>query len=129
MLRTLDADDIGLEGDYSWVHFSLQYDDSAGQKDIFVYGNFNDWQLTQETKMSYNRENGLYEATILFKQGFYNYTYVTVDERNKINPYEIEGSFYQTENNYDVLVYYRKFGDRYDQVIGYGTADSEKLLN
>mgnify|MGYP001812642794 CR=1 FL=1 len=129
VLRTLDAEDVGLEGDYSWVHFSLQYDDPANQKDIFVYGNFNDWQITEQTKMSYNKEKGIFEARILFKQGFYNYTYVTIDEANKINPYEIEGSFYQTENNYDVLVYYRKFGDRYDQVIGYGSANSEKLLN
>jgi hypothetical protein len=79
--------------------------------------------------MSYNARERKYEAAILFKQGFYNYTYVTADAEGKINTSKIEGSYYQTENEYTVLVYYKKFGDRYDQVVGIGSANSEKLQN
>ena len=79
--------------------------------------------------MIYNQESGLFEARIMFKQGFFNYTYVAVDKNYRINPYKVEGSFYQTENEYTVIVYYRKFGDRYDQAIGLGTTNSKKLLN
>ncbi len=129
VLRTLDADDVSLEGDYSFVHFSLKYDENFDQDDIYIYGNYNDWQITPENKMSYNKDTGLYEASILFKQGFYNYTYVAVNKDFRMNPYKVEGSFYQTENEYTVIVYYRKFGDRYDQVIGFGSTNSEKLLN
>jgi hypothetical protein len=129
VLRTLDADDVGLEGDYSFVHFTLKYNENFDQDDIYVYGNFNDWQITEENKMIYNQESGLFEARIMFKQGFFNYTYVAVDKNYRINPYKVEGSFYQTENEYTVIVYYRKFGDRYDQAIGLGTTNSKKLLN
>jgi hypothetical protein len=129
VLRTLDAEDVALEGDYSFVHFNLQFNDNFDQDDIYVYGGFNDWQITEENKMVYNEKTGLYEASILFKQGFFNYTYVAVNRDFQINPYKVEGSFYQTENEYTVLVYYRKFGDRYDQVIGMGTTNSKELLN
>lgn len=129
VLRTLDAEDVSLEGDYSWVHFSLKYGDNFEQDDVYIYGNFNDWQITPENKMAFNADTGLYEATMLFKQGFYNYTYVAVNKDFRINPYKVEGSFYQTENEYTVIVYYRKFGDRYDQVIGLGATNSERLLN
>ncbi|MCP4884351.1 MAG: DUF5103 domain-containing protein [Flavobacteriales bacterium] len=129
VLRTLDAEDVALEGDYSFVHFSLRYEENFDQDDIYIYGNYNDWQITPENKMSYNSDSGLYESTMLIKQGFYNYTYVAVNKDFKINPYKVEGSFYQTENEYTVIVYYRKFGDRYDQAIGLGSTNSKKLLN
>ena len=129
VLRTLDADDVSLEGDYSLVHFTLQYNDHPNRDDVYIYGSYNDWQVSEENRMSYNQETGMYEAAMLFKQGFYNYTYVTADRDMNIDPYTVEGSFYQTENKYTVIVYYRKFGDRYDQVIGVGTANSENLQN
>ena len=129
VLRTLDAEEVALEGDYSLVHFSLKYDENFDQDDIYIYGNYNDWQITPENRMTYNKDTGLYEAKMLFKQGFYNYTYVAVNKEFRINPHKVEGSFYQTENEYTVIVYYRKFGDRYDQVIGLGTTNSRVLLN
>jgi hypothetical protein len=129
VLRTLDATDVSLEGDYSLVHFSLRYDENIDRDDVYVYGSFNDWQITPDNKMIFNPDTGYYETSMLFKQGFYNYTYVAVNSDFRINPYKIEGSFYQTENEYAVLVYYRKFGDRYDQVIGLGSTNSKRLLN
>jgi len=129
VLRTIDTDDISLEGDYSFVHFALQYLEELNQEDIYIYGSFNDWQITNENKMIYNSRTHLYEATIMLKQGFYNYTYVTANNDHKINNHAIEGSFYQTENNYTVIVYYKKFGELYDQVIGVGSASSEILKN
>lgn len=129
VLRTLDTEDEALEGDYSLVHFSLDYKDNLPREDIYVYGNFNDWQINEENRMIFNEDSGLYEAQLLFKQGFYNYTYVSAGSDRRINTHKVEGSFYQTENDYTVIVYYRKFGDRYDQVIGIGEANSERLLN
>jgi hypothetical protein len=129
VLRTLDAEDVSLEGDYSMIHFSLDYKDNFPQEDIYLYGSFNDWQIQEENRMIYNEQSGLYENQLLFKQGFYNYTYVSVGSDGLINRHKVEGSFFQTENDYTVIVYYRKFGDRYDQVIGIGNANSERLLN
>lgn len=129
VLRTIDTDDVALEGDYSLVHFVLENRSEIQDEDIYVYGSFNDWQITEENKMIYNSREKKYEVAILFKQGFYNYTYVTADAAGRINPSKIEGSYYQTENEYTVLVYYKKFGDRYDQVVGIGSNNSKKLEN
>ena len=118
-IRTLDAEDEASEADYAMMHFSLEvyqpYD-----KDVYVYGAFNDFQLEEENKMTYNSDEGIYEAKILLKQGFYNYTYVTVDSNGKVDPTEINGSFFQTENVYNAIIYYRPFGGIFDRVFGVG---------
>lgn len=129
VLRTIDTDDVSLEGDYSLVHFALEYNDNFENNDIYIYGAFNDWAITETNKLKFNKKTNFYEAAILFKQGFYNYTYVSVNTNNLINTHKVEGSYFQTENNYTVIVYYRKFGERYDQVIGIGNATSERLNN
>lgn len=129
VLRTIDTDDISLEGDYSYVHFALEYLNNDANDDIYIYGAFNDWAITESNKLKFNKKTNFFEGTLLLKQGFYNYTYITVDTNFKINTRAIEGSYYQTENNYTVIVYYRKYGERFDQVIGVGTASSERLKN
>ncbi len=119
-IRTLDAEDEASEADYAVMHFSLEAYEPYDGKDVYVYGAFNDFQLGEENKMTYNYEDGVYETTILLKQGFYNYTYVTVDENSKINTTEINGSFFQTENVYNAIIYYRPFGALFDRVVGVG---------
>lgn len=129
IVRILDGENSDTEADYSRVHFSLKTTAELTNKAIYVSGNFNDWQLNDENKMHYNADKNLYEATILLKQGFYNYQYVTLSNNGTISNYDIDGSFYETENDYKVLVYYNKFGNRYSEVIGLGTANSTKINN
>jgi hypothetical protein len=129
VIRSVDGGETSTEADYTWVHFRLETFENIGQDNIYVYGNFNGWQLTEENKMSFDENLKIYTCKMLLKQGFYNYLYVTANEEEKINNHAIEGSFFQTENDYTVLVYFRPFGSRYDQVIGYGHANSENLRN
>lgn len=129
VLRTIDTESIDTEGDYSWVHFSLESSRFIDEDPIYVYGKFNDWQLTENNRLTYNQKTKLYEASILFKQGFYNYMYVTQNEEGTINQHSIDGSFFQTENTYTVLVYYKPLGSRFDQLVGIGSANSENLRN
>ncbi len=129
VLRTIDTEDINLEGDYSRVHFALESFIDIGNNDIYIYGAYNDWQITDENKLTYNDQSKLYEAALLFKQGFYNYTYILADENKLIDIKAIEGSYYQTENEYTVIVYHKQFGDRYTQVIGVGSGNSKTLEN
>ena len=71
--------------------------------------------------------NGL---AILIKQGFTNFQYTVADNKGIIDHENaIDGNFYQTENDYSVIVYYRKNNDRYDRVIGKGTASSLNIIN
>lgn len=129
IIRSLDGLNPNTDADYSWVHFSLSCLENLNNKDLYVHGNFNNWQLQEANKLVYNASNGLYETSILLKQGFYNYQYLTVSDQNEMSNYDVDGSFYQTENTYTVLIYYKKFGSRYDRVIGVGYGNSEKFSN
>jgi hypothetical protein len=123
-IRTIEANNPSIEADYAMVHFSLNTDEIL-KKEVYVYGAFNDFQITSKNKMKYNAVTKKHEVSILLKQGFYNYTFVTINQNNTINTHEINGSFYQTENEYTVLVYYKAFGENYQRVIGVGI----KIIN
>ncbi len=129
VVRTLDATDSTLEADYSIVHFSLDAYENFENKEVFVSGSFNNWELNDTNKMKYNEENDRYELAIGLKQGFYNYQYVTKDAQGVVKNYDISGSFDKTENNYTILVYYKKNGSRYTRVVGVGYGNSKKIQN
>ena len=91
---------------------------------------FNNYNLTPEFKMDYNPKKGIYEKAILIKQGFTNYEYTVADTAGTIDHQNaIDGNFYQTENEYTILVYYRESIDRYDRIIGKGNANSINIIN
>lgn len=129
IIRTINGVNNALDADYSWVHFSLKTSQNLNDKEIYISGNFNNWQLTNENKLQLNTATNLYEATLLLKQGFYNYQYLVKDNNGNLNNHIIDGSFFQTENDYTVIVYYDKFGSRYPRVIGVGFGNSEKINN
>ena len=129
VVRTLQGEDVARESEYAQVHFSLPYDPVLGLDDVYVFGKYNNYDLSEENKMVYNEETGNLELQHLFKQGFYNYSYVVVQEDGTINLNAVSGNFHFTENNYLILVYYRDFGEMYDSIIGIGTANSRNISN
>lgn len=128
-ITAIDRSDVDVEADYAMVHFSLLYDELK-DKDIHIYGNFNAFAIEPITKMEFNPESKRYECMMRLKQGFYNYKYVAVDKNTgALEEGAISGNFWQTENNYKVLVYYRDLGARYDRLIGFGEASSIDISN
>ncbi|MDG1743125.1 MAG: DUF5103 domain-containing protein, partial [Polaribacter sp.] len=109
------------EADYAMMHFSVSVEKPFTNKELYIYGAFNDFKITDENKMYYDAKTKTYQGKILFKQGFYNYTFATLESNGSINTNLINGSFYETENEYTVIVYYKPFGSFYDRVIGVGT--------
>lgn len=95
---------------YMNVVFTLKQQQS--KEKIYVVGAFNQWQRSEENEMPFN--NGVYSATLLMKQGLYNYAYVTEN-----NSTDIEGSYFETENFYEILVYNRSIYQQADHLIGY----------
>ena len=128
-ITALDTENVDIEADYTVIHFSLQYPEMLSNKSIHVYGNFNNYAITENTKMTFSPNSGFYETRLLLKQGFYNYKYVMVDENNMLDEGAISGNFDQTENNYKVLVYYRELGGLYDKLVGVGEASSTFITN
>lgn len=107
-----------FEADYCEVNFLLPMEIPMGNGDIYIQGGFNDWQLTDENKMVYNADFGGYLGKLYLKQGVYNYQYVFVDDKKDIIDHSFtEGNYYDTENDYTILIYYRPFTERYDRLI------------
>nr|WP_313791281.1 type IX secretion system plug protein domain-containing protein [Lacinutrix neustonica] len=129
LITALDTDAPEIYADYAQVHFSLQLDVLKDGQTVHVYGNFNNYTVDESTQMAYNKEAQRYELPLLLKQGFYNYKYVVKDKNGNVDENVISGNFYQTENNYKVLVYYRDLGARYDRIIGFGEANSVNITN
>lgn len=128
-IRTLQGDDQSREAEYTKVHFSLPYTPEIGLDEVYVFGKFNNYALTDENKMTYSDQSGYMEASIIMKQGFHNYKYVIKRADGNIDLNTVSGNFHFTENNYLILVYYRNFGDLYDSIIGIGAANSRDISN
>lgn len=122
VFRTLEGNDARTEADYARMHFTINADEPFADKQVHVYGAFNNFEIEDETQLEYDFNNSMYTGSVLLKQGFYNYTFATVDESGNVNTNEINGTFFQTENEYTVIVYFKPFGSLYDRVIGVGNA-------
>lgn len=129
VITAIDTQTPSIEADYVWVHFSLLATESLKDKEVHLYGNFNNYVTDESTKMLYDSTNNLFKNAMLLKQGFYNYKYVVVNKNGSIDEGAVSGNFYQTENNYKVLAYYRDLGARYDKIIGLGEGNSVNISN
>lgn len=109
------------ESDYVYVHFTLRNDEELKGKEVYIYGELSDWRLQEKYKLYWNEEGKMYEAVVPLKQAYYNYQYMVVDTATgKKDPMEFEGSHFETENNYIILIYHRNQQLGYDELIAYG---------
>lgn len=126
----LSVTNPSLESDYTWVFFKLSAPAFFDKKPIYVGGMFNNYAKTDEYKLDYNEETNTYEKAVMIKQGFTNYTYTVTNKDGSVDGQNaIDGNFYQTEDEYDIFVYYRENNQRYDRVMGRGNANSENIIN
>lgn len=109
------AFDSNTEADYGMVLFTLDMPDLPKDTPIFLEGEFTHHNLDENCRMRFNLETGKFEKILLLKQGAYNYQYIipTLTNQNII-----DGNDYQTSNEYNINVYTRKRGERYDRLIG-----------
>ncbi|MEP7111251.1 MAG: DUF5103 domain-containing protein [Ferruginibacter sp.] len=114
------------QGDFATVQFSYVTPTQAPYqgKDLYLFGQLTDYKLNDASKMHFNSEKGIYEGTQFLKQGYYSYGYMLVDQNNPEQQSELEGNYWETENTYTILVYYKSFTDQSDQLIGIGKLDT-----
>lgn len=130
LVRNINGQKESIDAEYVWLHFALQYyDDLKEGQEIHLYGNFNNFNFSENTRMVYDEKSDTYRNKRLFKQGFYNYKYVIVNSDGSIDEGAISGNFDQTENDYTVIIYYRDLGGRYDKIIGVGKGNSLNITN
>lgn len=116
-IRNSDDEDNDTKSEYILTHFSLKTSKQPGE--VFISGMFNQNSLDDKCKMRWNENDGLYEAVIPLKQGYYNYKYLLRTPDGSITLLPSEGNFYQTENSYQLLVYFRGQGERTDRLVNY----------
>lgn len=106
------------QSEYFDIHFHLSYDQPIAFGDLYLYGAFTDWNIDPQYKMEYDAVNQRYRQTAFLKQGWYDYQYVLVTRDNPFDQSFIEGTHYETENDYSILIYYRSPMESYDELLG-----------
>ena len=120
IIRNSDNYEIENTCDYAWVHFQLNCP-APVKGEVYLNGEWtNDWFLP-DYRMEYNAEKKCYEGAVKLKQGYYNYQYLLMNPDGTITTMPTEGDFYQTENSYQALIYYKGTGERTDRLVGYQT--------
>lgn len=129
-IATSQGKDADSDADYVYVYFTLNSDNVPAGSRIYVTGSMNGWSAGNDNLAKYNQLKRQYECTMLLKQGWYNYEYSLQSKAGApLLSAEFEGSYYETENDYLVLVYYRGPGDRYDRLITTGSANTLNHLS
>ncbi|MFZ9942396.1 MAG: DUF5103 domain-containing protein [Bacteroidia bacterium] len=118
LIRNQDGRDDDLEGEYVRVKVVLKHD-LITDGNFYVFGSLSDWRCGPSNKMAYNYDEGTYEALLYLKQGYYDYVFAFLkDGSSGYDETLVEGSHYETVNEYTILVYHRQTGSRADKLVG-----------
>ena len=123
LVKRNEGENSEIEADYVKVHFTLPYSPPINDGSLYLFGKFCDWKFKEELKLDYDTANQQYTKEVLLKQGYYNYVYCFVKDGSK-NTGDIslvEGSHFETKNEYIILVYHRQINDNFDRLVGFAT--------
>lgn len=136
LIHAKRVDDPDTEADYFWAQFRLNAPSISPQTPVYLIGDFTYSAFDETCLLSYDYESGLFVSDILLKQGAYNYQYAIESTAGKqsnslpsiaadvpqsdFSTAAIEGNHYETPNEYDIMMYYRPHGARYDRLLGFG---------
>lgn len=112
--------DVDTECDYEFVHFLLAMESPLVGSSVNVFGALTGWNANKTNEMKWNFETARYELSLLLKQGYYNYQYAYIAQNSKkADLVNLEGTYFVTENEYQIFAYYRDQASRYDRLVGY----------
>ena len=115
-IRNSERSESDYTCEYVWVNFTLK---TSYQGDMYIGGHWATDKDRETYKMLYDGAKGIYYTRLLLKQGYYSYNYMTPTGGIP----DSEGSFYQTENRYQALVYYKGPMDRTWRLVAYRALD------
>lgn len=126
LIHSQEAINDKTGSDYFLVHFSLPMENPILDGGIYLIGDFVNNRQDASSKLIYNFENKAYEKSMLLKQGAYNFLYgFRPSKGGKTTTELMEGSYWETENEYQIYVYYHPVGERYDRLIGFRQVQSK----
>ena len=112
-----DFNNTNTASNYANVKFSLSSKKIPLDANVYLFGALTNYELIPKNKLVYDNDSNQFELEILLKQGHYDYQYYY--QNDSITSNYIAGDYFETENQYEILVYYRPFGTRSDLLIGY----------
>ena len=125
LIKVYEGQNDALEADYVYVNFNLPVMEKFDSAEVYLYGQLSNWEFSPAFTMTYNEEDGCYNKTLLVKQGYYNYLFFVNEKSLGIpSPLLIEGSHFETRNNYQLFFYSRDMGSRYDRLSGYAIIEN-----
>ena len=122
-IQTTEIANPYWQSDYATVNFSFMPSGIApmNDKDIYLFGALTNYSFDETARLKFNEEKGVYETSLFLKNGYYDYCYVTIDRNSPKRQASFEfteGNYWESENTYTILVYYRPLGGRADELIG-----------
>lgn len=108
-----------VDADYVAVHFVLEMPQLPDAQ-VYMEGDLTGRGLNPDGLMYYDNTAGCYRTTLLLKQGAYDYQYIASPGGTEA----VEGDKFQTQNDYEIRVYHRPPGTRYDRLVAVGTIHS-----
>ncbi len=126
LLRNAEYDYAQITSEYLWVHFTFLSKQELPGNPPYVCGQWTNGAFDPACQMQYDALAGEYRASVLLKQGYYDYQLRQPDANGKGSTRLADGDFYETENEYTIYVYYRAQGERYDRLVGYSRINSKK---
>ncbi len=129
-IENRDGNNPYWQSDYAWTHFSFVPPGNRAYegRSVYVFGELTNYAQDDASRMIFNEEKGIYEKSLYLKQGYYNYSYVTLTDKKQAGVIpsleNTEGNYWGTENSYMVMVYFRPFGARADELVGFTTVNS-----
>lgn len=119
LIRSLRVEDVDTESEYFHAHFTLSGAmPPKGNGGIYLIGDFTYGEVSEPYRMNYDPELQCYTAQVQLKQGHYNYQYLVRMPDDHLTTAIVEGNYYETRNQYDIYVYYRPIGARFDRLLG-----------
>ncbi|KXK38025.1 MAG: DUF5103 domain-containing protein [Saprospiraceae bacterium] len=115
------AEPRNINSDYAYITLYLEDDIQLDDdENIYILGAFNNWTPSDAYRMTLDYNRGMYVGNLFLKQGYYNYCLAVVKD-GIVDVAAMDGSWNETENDYQVIVYYKGLGDLYDRIIGFTT--------
>jgi hypothetical protein len=122
-----DGSDVKTDGDYAHIYLTLASARSANEGSVYIVGQFNNYRLDDANKLYYDATDRHYHIQLFLKQGVYDYEYIWVPNgSNKPDDAAFCSSHYETENEYQVFVYYHPAGARWTELVGYRPLNTAK---
>jgi len=124
-IKNDEGKDSEVEADYALVHFTLPYEAPMINGNFYIYGALTNWGYSTASQLKYNYKKFAYELSMLLKQGYYEYMYVYLEDGKRTGDATlIEGSHFDTENEYTIYVYNTSLSDNYNRLIAVKKFDS-----